>query len=551
MKRAGFLFAAILALASMPAAADDFETGATYVGSPWTVDGNSEYLVDGAVDIGAVTVAQNVNGSLAIDKSGDFDLSIGALRPVNTYWWYFVDGAIDINVTGGGVKRPAPVEPAGDSFDASAAIHIDASATSTVTLGDIDESSGFRYVESVADVRAGSAMTAEPAPTDSVLIASKPRLKTNALNGMPAFDMGDFAMQSSADRNCACLKYPDVNGREGFLVVRFKSGGSNTAFFLGYIGADYYGFHRGLGDNGTGDSNCQLLTEQYAAAARQGIFCVDGWRVPEWLFRPDDEFHLISFALPSGYPVNTFGGDRNARCGGIELAEAVLFENNLSAAERQAIEARLMEKWFGSGSHSTSAAWNIGKLAFGGDAQPGFDAGATVNVGMLSGEGVFEKEGDGALCASSQSSFSGFDVKGGELSIMRAYPAEVRSAALHFDFSNEDTLTLDNGGVTHVTDVRRSGFYAYVHGQSNGNPVRTALGANGIYGIDFGDYEITSGKSKADTPGASALRIDDGSGGGYVAGVKTAFIVVSGDFENCYEHFLGSTGSWHWNRDCS
>lgn len=59
MKHVMFSLVAILALASIPAAADGFETGAIYVGSPWTVDDGLEYIVDGVANIGVVTVSRN------------------------------------------------------------------------------------------------------------------------------------------------------------------------------------------------------------------------------------------------------------------------------------------------------------------------------------------------------------------------------------------------------------------------------------------------------------------------------------------------------------
>ena len=232
--------------------------------------------------------------------------------------------------------RTAQAAVAGDvlcHFDASAGPFVFEEGTSVVRWGDV-RGNGHPQMEACRSFPKGGAQVACRLPT----------VVPNALNGRSVVDFGarssvtyDSAETIAKSAGMSLAPMPARRlVREGFYVAR-KTSGSNT-FPLG--SSRNYDFHPG--DWGI------LASRVYASEHLLGGFwTVDGRPVdPCVVNTADNAFHLVHFVAAGKVDVTAFALDRGGEnLGGVQLAEAVLYDHELTTEERLATERALMSKW--------------------------------------------------------------------------------------------------------------------------------------------------------------------------------------------------------------
>lgn len=444
----------------------------------------------------------------------------------------FADAAV--RVLGGAIGTLPPIAPSGSNTHHAAALHLDASAEGSFTFSGGDGISEWHDARANVDMAATASAFYRP-----------PRLVANALNGKPVVDLGAYHEVSvqpkseteSAYDDSGWLSFQNVQVREGFLVLRDKEIGRRI-FMLGH--KTEYKFHRG--------NNGRLIDGRNADGfAVRGAWRVDGVPVDPISHALDDSFHLVSFSLQCAIPANTLGWDRGYRCGGQEIAEVILYSEPLSPAERQAIEAQLMEKWLNAG-HPLSRPASFAALRYDDGAANTFVTGGDAYAGIASGSGVLSKLGAGTLSLGALCGFSGVDVQEGALEVSGSNgPKIMEDAFFHVDPSDESTITRDSAGnVAAIADVRRNGRFASMPNTVPRAPSTVPDGANSLNVMDFGAYYYNgNGVTLPASVGqdCAALKWNE-----TISNAHSVFVVFADTAAKKDMPIIGSMGHYHLNR---
>ncbi|MBP5285568.1 MAG: hypothetical protein ILO34_05605 [Kiritimatiellae bacterium] len=456
-------------------------------------------IVSGTVADGGYSVL-SVKGS--VSKTGSGDLVAGGVYGLASNGAGF-DGTSALAIGAGRLVIPAE-EAATGSIDDGAWIHLDASAADTIVRDGSGNVIGWNDVRASGGHNATAIAPYEAGQTDYYMCVAYPTLVENALDDKSVVDLGHYSYHDASNPSgdtvspdAAALVFDSVPVREGFMVVRFKDAGSET-FLLGHRSVWY--LHPGLSG--------ELLSANNANGwAKEGVWRVDGVQVdPLNHAVGTNGFHVISFAFDVGLDVDALTLDRAIRAGGIEIAEMVLFRNQMNNVRWQAIESALMEKWLGREHPVAEVPAHVDSVVF--QSGTSLVAGRDVEIGSLTANGTFSKSGDGDVSAQSYSGITGVEISGGSLSPAVPAPdtsevdAILADAYLHLDPSEEDTLwTQQDGSVAGIYDVRTTAKYAEKTAQSGANATVVENWSNGLPGLDFGNIWINgeTGGSPTDT----------------------------------------------------
>lgn len=149
--------------------------------------------------------------------------------------------------------------------------------------------------------------------------------------GIPTVDFG--AVNSSKD-----LAFTPITGiKTVFMATKIAK--NQAAFWLGYNGKNIYNFHRGTGGQYADASNSKI------AAMWNGTNAVALTDYPD-----DSRFLVVGMKMSADSSANSLTCDRatsgvSGRNGGKQLSELIVFEKELSEAERIAVTKYLQKKW--------------------------------------------------------------------------------------------------------------------------------------------------------------------------------------------------------------
>ena len=317
-----------------------------------------------------IVVAQTGTG--VVDKAGagllilqDSGLFNGVVR--------LREGSLEAAATGAaGAARP-------DSVFARAAFHVDASDAASFSTNAAGAVSEWR------DTRGAGYLTAMPPGT-------KPARVAGALNGLPVVDFGPMAFYSGDVRGMLWSRELTNSIKSVFWVLGSQFGGG---FLLG--ASDTYHFHRGS----VAGPPLPLGYMYPEAPIVVGHLPNDLWTGETQIDRQlrngrttglSGAFHLISMVATNtaatGATAGRFANDRffSGQGGGQSLAEVAVFEEVLTAAERDAVEAYLADKWF--------RGPDLRVLELAGTGTVGRAEGGRVQVNLLTGAGQLNAAGE-------------------------------------------------------------------------------------------------------------------------------------------------------------
>ena len=255
-----------------------------------------------------------------------------------------LSGTADVRVDEGAFVYSGTVAPSTSPAPAAGAYrHFDASdATSIVSNGNrITRWNDTRG----ADKGYAVTITADMCGINNVAYGA-PTVMPDTLNGRAVLDFGTFTSSSSDFANAAGMLFETSNVPNVRTIFLVASRANGLAFMLG--GTLSYHFH---------PTFSRLINKSYAPAALLGGRCyVDG--VPcdvttHVVTESKSSFALYTFEATDKIIAETFGADRPCdlplgpyRLGGVQIAEAILYDRPLSAQERVDTEAYLLKRWF-------------------------------------------------------------------------------------------------------------------------------------------------------------------------------------------------------------
>lgn len=491
--------------------------------------------------------------SNSLTKEGTGNLEIGQMIGLANASDFGVDGkwgqmlassAPNIMVNGGSVSV-APARSFGaEDIVTVPVLHLDASAAETITAGDV---SGVERVSEWRDPVSGRTAVAGFSENYG---AVGPRLVSNALNGKPILDFGAFVEAQNGQKpsgdwynlsdydlsDSAALRFQDTQVLELFLVVRTKEY-RKQPFYLGSVSSyNNYPF--------SPEGDGRLVGGYAAESVKRGQWRIDGAMVRCDNFLPDQDFHVVSVALPEMvYNLNTIGLDRHCRIGGMELAELVVYNTRLLPAERRSIEEYLLEKWL-ERPHPLKDSVSIGSLSFANGVNAQLAAERNASVGSISGSGTFTKSGSGDVTATGLAdTITGLAVTGGSLAFASAgNPLDVMDeASFHIDPSDATTLVKSGDNVTRINDVRNTvNRYAETSTYSKAaGPTLVACAETGRNLLDFGTFAYNVDSEQDDSCGMKWDRQEQ---------VFTVFAVIEKKAGND-SFLLGSAGAYDFHAD--
>lgn len=314
------------------------------------VDGFVPYLANVQTSLGPIVEVEGegtarigrLYGGELLQKAGTGNLVIDDVELITTTRIRMNGGTLTMGQVPDAATSTLPV--------ADPAVWFDAARTDTLTVDAEPDANGRRFVTEWRDANGGP-VCARPASTDL-----KPFLSAaaRAEDGTPLVDFGAYRGEENKDQwdvfvstygpAGALQLSADLSGvREVFLVWGdWASGKESCAFVVGHTGR--YDLHRAAGDS--------LLAGNWNNALHENDETwIDGVR-RTWVYGPYDYTGLTvaSFNLSgAGARVNTLAHDRGLRSGGCRIAEVILYTNELTSVERQAVHWYLLKKWKGSG----------------------------------------------------------------------------------------------------------------------------------------------------------------------------------------------------------
>ena len=331
-----------------------------------------------AEDAAASITVRSLLGATDIVKTGDHTL--------NVYQAHEFGGRV---IVSNGVLALAgsPVSP--ELPQSGMLMRMDASQTNTFALA---LENGTNFI-----TRWESMVGARYAEHDGA--SKRPYLLMNELNGQPVVEFGPYFDAGAERYNGAYLDWDqEVNTiRTVFVVLGSQAGGnflvtsreSNTAHFhRGYDGSGKVSVNASLLGNGRNEiPNCMKSAGAYAS--------VDGLQVNPFVATPSGGYQTFCFQTDDTAAVTagTFARDRTYRFGGQRLAEFIIYDRVLSAAERAQVEAYLQNKWFARAYGDYVRDVPLADVHVGPDGTLAL-TGATRSVDTLSGSGTIS---DGTL----------------------------------------------------------------------------------------------------------------------------------------------------------
>jgi len=527
--------------------------GALCASSPLSLE--SDTTID--VPIGnTVTYSTLSGGAYTLTKTGG-----------GTLVFETVSNASAKVVVSAGTLDVRTVVPAKPAILSSAYLHLDATDLSTMTY---TESDGVTYVSQWRDVNDG----------DIVLNSGddnhKPFITQSFRNGRNVMDLGAIRHKDMASGlgYGAFFKFSSTCStmREAFLVVAdtedakrsfvdygkpYPVAPAKCAPLLGTyrLGNDVAPFIRGSIESFAGLTNSALI---YATTTL-------GYTQYNWTLNGTDVANATTKILPDGLNVveirakdanpgvsfDSLGSERNYYFGGLRYGEVAIFDEPLSAENREAVRAYLYARWLptelagvelgegatltlandvtlrvgkfkATGTASVTGGGSLkivdvdrtgeGRLTFAQSSQTirpdasgllpdmSFPSGGSINAvgvsaraGHLSVTGTLTKTGDGSLAVMDIDDGAAISVEKGTLTIDPQIAADASWMHLDASVTNSTSMTLGNESGTNVVtewkDPRDKYIYAYQR-TSGRNPWLIPNVANGHPVLDFGGMNL-------------------------------------------------------------
>ena len=466
---------------------------------------------------------------------------------------------------------------------------VDASDLSTMT---IVEQNGTNFVTRWNDANGGSRY-AIPCETTKTWRSNPderlPFLRQGFQNGRNVVDFGSYLRSElkNQGRYGAAMHWSEAceNVREAFIVVsdtedlKGLSSDLPGPFLLGH--SDEYNFHRGMLYNG--DAALVYEYNSHTANLRNENWRLDGRPIssPVSATLPAG-FHVVNMRANSNVKASAFAHDREISYGGQRIAECLIFESELSEADRNRTQAYLSMKWRPAPIASLSMAdgtsldlgrgarLDVGLLSVSGtttltrdgttvsvlsdksvenvlisfdeevnadDVVPGsrcifladarISVSGTVNLDGIVADGEFCKDGSGNLVVCRAMDSRDVSVVGGSLTVS---PLQSKHSFFHTDASDISSMEIksENGTnfVTRWNDAVGGGRYAVASTYTSNwrpspelrCPFLRKNSFNDLYMVDFGPY-LT--KDVADGYGAAMDWSDT------CTGIREVFLVAA------------------------
>ena len=408
-------------------------------------------------------------------------------------------------------------------------VRFDASRPDTIDTETVD---GKRYVTAWRDAD-GRGVTATPFTGNAygnVPHGQRPWLsEVTSVNGFPLVDFGAFENANGhADSPyydslretlgpSASLVFPaTAQAREVFFAWQDTQATGTCAFVVG--AQNEYHLHRG---------GC-LFAQQRMNYHTTDETYLDGV-LRSYLFGgPYDltRLSVVSANFSQGAILGTLAQDRNLRFGGARIAEVIVYTQELSSLERQAVHAYLQRKWTSNAKFDPIMLRDIQVDA----SNQIFEVpeGRTVDVGALKvlSSQTFVKRGDGTLNVDTLANDGvlKLDVRGGAVTFNRkltgvgdAEPAPDpmfwldATAADSFVHTNLEHGVAGRDYIHRWNDCRptQTKYYAYPMNQGidTNRPFVVANAVHGHAAVDFGTGIITNKNAPWDGYSADAARL--------------------------------------------
>ena len=405
------------------------------------------------VDAGEKTSVGEIAAPGGIVKTGDGELAVRRIISTN----------LSVTVNGGSIAIGGG-DTAGSGLAANPLLHLDASVESSLVKTTYEDFPGAVYVTRWADCREGVSYAAvlPSAWTDQVVgRKNEPTFVANAARGLPVIDFGTAGLTADSDTSGMYINefwnkaLPTAYA--GFIVMRLKNITKNRNIF-GSKNIDMYR-----------DSNGRLLSVYYKKpVVAAALWTINGVPVDAWEQRPElqqnSEFVVVGFSGSEKVKVDAVALSQNFKVvysGNMQVGEYVLYDRELSDAERIATESYLMERWTGK-KHPAASESRIAAMNFASGVGAVVDVGADAAIGTLSGgDGTLVKRGAGAVSVRTMDAApSSIAVEGGSLAVTE--PAFIADATIHLDAMDASSFARFSvvDGVTNVqcwADVRGNG----------------------------------------------------------------------------------------------
>ncbi len=478
-------------------------------------------------------------------------------------------------VVSAGTLDVRTVVPAKPAILSSAYLHLDATDLSTMTY---TESDGVTYVSQWRDVNGGDIVL------KSVDNNHKPFITTSFRNGRNVMDLGAIRhsgmaaglgygaffriYKSNSASSCSTMK-------EAFLVVGDTEDAKRSFIDYGKPYAESFPAKSTpiLGTYGLGSTTAPFLRgsiESFDGLSNSALIYATttlGYTKYNWTLNSTDVANATTVILPDGLNVveirakdanpgvsfDSLGSERDYYFGGLRYGEVAIFDEPLSAADREAVRAYLYARWLptelagvelgegatltlandvtlrvgkfkASGSASVTGGGSLkivdvdrtgeGRLTFAQSSQTirpdasgllpdmSFPSGGTINAvgvsaraGHVAVTGTFAKTGDGALALMDINDGAAISVEKGTLTIDPQIAADASWMHLDASITNSTSMTLGIESGTNVVtewkDPRDKYIYAYQR-TSGRNPWLIPNVANGHSVLDFGGFKCGS-----------------------------------------------------------
>ena len=455
--------------------------------------------------IGVGAIAAN-GGTLSVKGSGD--LLVGTLVNRDAQGHSNLVGKVNVELENGGFGV-LPVQAVDSAKIVSTPyIHLDASAENVFTFDAEDPT----LVATWSDPDSGLTATGTARADGGRL----PKYVANGLNGKPVIDFGTGTDKNhSGDGTAGYVAFTETpTVRAAFLVCRRK----DLSVAVPFLGGDqeWKCPFRGYPDvpasflvwEGEGNPSPNI----YLGDARVDGVAID---IRSFLFS-DTDFHVLS--LEVGEDMHAGAGNNGTsfvgaapywqQFGGMELAEAIIYDAPLAEGERVEIEKQLLAKWLPAKAPTTARTMEIGTLSFSSSGDMPVTANRNMSVETISGEGTLVKKGTGSLAVGSLLGVGGVDVKAGTLAFSvegssGGEPDIMKNAWYRMDPSNVTTLTTnEEGRVTRIADANggtsyfeksylffeHPDYYNWDRPHVEG-PSIVAAPTTGLNLLDFGPYQ--------------------------------------------------------------
>ena len=533
----------------------EFRAVNDYLMNKWLPGGAKKQGVDTLVLAEGVDSVSVPNGHIAVNrlkmnsstlsKTGGGTLDIGTVETDSE--------RLDVEVEAGSVAFSGMAMVTCDAVAPSPLYHFDASADSFTFADGLSISRwadvrGEGHVDMVSKVNFMTGSKEFPCRLPTVV--------SNALNGLSVVDFGVRVAGNSRTESTATTLFSNSSGmaldsekvsssiynvREGFYVAKKRIAGT----FVLSSSFSCYDFHYG--------ESSTLLNIQYGGMGlRGGKWTLDGEPVdPSLAKMPADTWHLCRFSATEKVRFSSFAWDRPDpfNFGGVQIAEVVLYDRELTDAERMDTEAYLLMKWFNK-PHPRAASPKM-SIRYAAAANPTFENSRDMAVDYFAvSDAALAKAGDGKLNIGVLDGATSISVTGGDLTV-QGVDAVLAKAAFHVDPSRTNTMSFaENDYGTYVSewrDVRTNGMYATAYADTARKPTlrENYEGANGLTVVDFGVRTDWGDRNK----GESVTRGRGMDWNQRILGLKEVYMVVSDHPDSWRTSFLlGDTSSYDFHR---